>query len=57
MSGSCREAPQKFGRPSRMSGVIGRPSQKSGSPYRMSGSERETLPDVREWSGDRPRCT
>ena len=32
-----------------MSGVVGRPS-------RMSGSGREALPDVREWSGGPPGC-
>ena len=26
-------------------------------PPRLSGSGRETLPDVREWSGDPPRCS
>ena len=35
--------------PSRMSGVVGRPS-------RMFGSGREALQNVREWSGYPPRC-
>ena len=48
-----------FGGPSRILGVIGMPS-------RMSGSDRDALPDVRqlsggpldfrEWSGDFPKC-
>ena len=34
----------------RMSGVIKEPSQ-------MSGSGRESLPDVREWLEDSPGCS
>ena len=26
-------------------------------PSRLSGSDRETLPDVQEWSGDPPGCS
>ena len=28
----------------------------SGRPFRMSGSGREALPDVREWLGGPPGC-
>ena len=38
------------GSPFRSSGEVKRPS-------RMSGNGREALPDIREWSGDPPKCS
>ena len=42
-SGGPSGCPGRVGRPSRMSAVVG-------SLSRMTGSDREALPDVREWS-------
>ena len=42
-----------------MSGSVGRPSRffvSGGRPFRMSGSGRDSLPDVLEWPGFPPGC-
>ena len=45
--GGYPECPRVVGKPSRLSGVVGRLS-------RMSGSGQEALPCVQEWSGGPP---
>ena len=50
MFGSGREALPENPR------VVGGPNQMSRKHCLMSGSGRETLPDVWEWSGDPPGC-
>ena len=50
MSGSCRESLRMSGRPSRLSGMVERPSRMSTS-GRMSRKACQPLPDVRELSG------
>ena len=66
LSGDPPDCPGVVGVPPGCLGVVGRLSWMSligGRPFRMSGSCREALPNVREalpvvpeWSGDTPRC-
>ena len=36
--------------------MVEKPFRKFGSPYRISGSDREALPDVQKWSEDPRGC-
>ena len=49
--GALPDVREKSGCPPRCLGVVRRPSGMAGRPSRMSGSGRDVILDVREWSG------
>ena len=58
-SGRPPGCPGVVGSLSRMSRRLGGPPGclgEDGRPSRMSGSDRKSIPDVREWSEDTPGC-